>query len=557
MFRTFTEEDDRRQQQRSTKAGAFSGSNNNSAEKTRIVRDRTTDTQTTVSSLGVYSTDLLTEYSGDYITSDNDFIVSISKDVLHESSEEIEDEVDLDARSESTTMTSNKLHEIQYPTTFSNQTLQKQTPTPSAYTNPNSIYDIPRSSSWVEDKPFDEESILNMSDISDSDKARMLPSFYSNSTIPVKEYILPPPPPPPPLPASPPGSPPPSPPRHGLSKDARHIHEVIEMAPDAETGKTVTQVVWNPEDNRSMAEEDMYLEAVSAAAGAGATLSTASPSKARSFQSQGRKERSRRLKLCVLAGCLVTLLCLMVIIIAVAVSRNNSGDTDLSSSAVQSGGLENNTDTTASPSLRATAAPSAGTTVLTAAPTQAPIKPAPWYDSSATPNPTAAPPTESPTNRPTPNPTASPTARPVEPPTFPPTQPPTARPTYPPVCMDAITTTQDCLNSENVLVMEFQNCEPEDGDWVGLYPDGSEFMEDDTGREFLSRDWISWAWTCGGTECENSPPSNSFSFSIDMDDPVYNLFNLRAFLVRGSRDGPPFEVIAKSEPFAVTEMCGR
>ena len=273
MFRTFTEADDRRQQQRAAAkaGGVYSGTKNSSGEKIRIVRDRTTDTQTTVSSLsGVYSTDLLTEYSGDYTTSDNDFIVSISKDVLHESNEEIEDEVDLDARSESTTMTSNKLHEIQYPT-LSSSTLQKEIPTPSsAYTNPNTMYGIPHSSSWAEDRPFDEESILNMSEISETDKARMLPSYYSNNTIPVAEYILPPPPPPP-LPASPPGSPPPSPPRQSLSKDApRHVDEVIEVAPDAETGKSVTRVGWNPEDN-SMAEEDMYLESA-LAAGAGADV---------------------------------------------------------------------------------------------------------------------------------------------------------------------------------------------------------------------------------------------------------------------------------------------
>jgi hypothetical protein len=432
------------------------------------------------------------------------------------------------------------LHEIHYPTCYSIHKLQKEIPAPFfSYTNPNSIYpDIPRNSSWVEDKPFDEESILNMSDISESDKARMLPSYYSNNTIPVKEYILPPPPPQS-LPASPPGSPPASPPRQSYSKDVfRRFDEVIEIAPDEETGKSVARVGWS-EDTSVGEDDDLYLESASVAAGKGDSTDSVASNKARDLPSNDQKQRPRSLKVCVIMGCLVTLLCLIIITMAVTVSTNNkNAATDLSSAAVQSNGGDEKTTsaTTVTPSIRATATPSAAATVApsaaavvveTAAPTESPTKlEAPWYDENATPSPT-------------PNPTNAPTARPTE----------------PLACVNTISTTQDCLDDENVLVVEFQNCNPQDGDWVGLYPDGSEFTEDRSGTEFLSSEWISWAWTCGDIVCENSPPSNSFSFFVDLDDPVYNLFNLRAYLVRANRSGPPFEVISKTVSFAVTDSC--
>jgi hypothetical protein len=156
-------------------------SRSSNGEKFRVVRDRTNETQTTageshgtVSSLsGIYSADLLkeiyppsdseSEYSGynaaQVKSNENDFIVSISKN------KKVFEEVDLDKCSDSTMVVGNFHYTI-------------------PYINQPSMLDIVKSSSWMDDKPFDEESILNMSDLGDEKvDAATTSSYYSKNFI--------------------------------------------------------------------------------------------------------------------------------------------------------------------------------------------------------------------------------------------------------------------------------------------------------------------------------------------------------------------------------------
>lgn len=576
--------DRRRQQQTSPVKGEVDASNNNAIyhgnnDKIRIVRDRTNETQTTagesqatISSLSdIYSTDLLkdvyalsesesdTEYDAhNYST---EYIVSISKDrsLLDnrhlDDNMEIIDEVDLDAASESTTVASNH---APYATPYTSQSFPA----------------IVKNSSWVDDKPFDEESILNMSDVGVGNKAAILPSYYSNNTIPVKEYILPPP-----SPVSLP-SPPPTPSRGG-----QHVDEIIEISPDMETEKSQGRVAWTGDcddddsyeyddydtvDKESMATSTVTgsVAAKGAAVGAiGLTRSTISASsRERSFKSD-KQLRARRLKVCIIAGFLVSLICLIIIIVSVALSKRNAAQ-DLAASAAQNEqtpapSVDRDIFESPAPSLRATAPPSV---VPSAAGDASPSESAPWLDdnntsSSPTGNPSGEPtpsPTPAPTSEPTPQPTLEPTPSPTEDPTARPSASLTPVPTEPqaPTCASRISVAQDCFfMSDNVLVVEFENCDPQPDDWIGLYPEGSEFQEEGTGGEFLTDDWIAWAWSCGDQSCEVSPPANSFAFSVDPEDPAFNLFNLRAFLIRSSANGPPYQVIAKSDPFAIADPC--
>jgi hypothetical protein len=578
--------------------------NNNNNDKLHIVRDRTNETQTTagesqgtISSLsGIYSTDLLkniyalseSESDSEYDAHNysTDYIVSISKDNnlldSHDESMEIIDEVDLDAASQSTTVTSNQIPYLN----------------PSPYAS-HSFPAIVKNSSWVDDKPFDEESILNMSDVGVGNKAAVLPSYYSNNTTPVKEYILPPP-----SPGSVP-SPPPTPFRNG-----HHVDEILEISPDAETGRSLGSVAWARDNVKdvSMLDNDESVASYStesgsspvdmgAAGGAkGPTRSTvSSTSRGRSFKSDQQRQ-SRRLKICILAGCIVSLLCLIVIVVSVALA-NKKSDLDLSSSAAQSSQTaaptvdlsspaaqgsqtaaptvdRGNITETPAPSLRATASPSQVPSA-TEGQDSDPSDSAPWVDSNNSPSPTGNP-TEPPTPSPTPEPTPLPTPQPTQEPTAQPTPVPTPNPTAEltevltqgptevltqgltesPTCSSRISVTQDCFfMGDSALVVEFENCDPQPDDWIGLYPDGSEFQEDSTGREFLTEDWLTWAWSCGDQSCEISPSANSFAFSVDPNDPAYNLLNLRAYLIRSSANGPPYTVVSKSEPFAVVDPC--
>jgi hypothetical protein len=109
--------------------------------------------------------------------------------------------------------------------------------------------------------------------------------------------------------------------------------------------------------------------------------------------------------------------------------------------------------------------------------------------------------------------------------------------------------------SETVLIVNFENCDPQTDDWVGVYPDGSEFQQGGGPTEYLTNDWIDWVWTCGDRSCPGNPASFTFALPIDPDDPEYNMLNLRAYLIRSTPNGPPNEIVAKSEPFRVIDPC--
>lgn len=610
----------------------YHGSSNSNNTDGKLQRDRSNETNTTatISSLsGIYSSDLLKEiYALSESESDSEYdahnysndynIVNISKDHSllgkNDHNEEIEhtydrdnmdiiDEVDLDADSESTTVASN------------------QVPYPTPYINTSSFPAIIKNSSWTNDKPFDEESIadslMNMSDVGDSTKSTVLPSYYSNNNIPVKEYYILPPPSPISLP-----SPPPTPSRIS----GHHVDHIIEISPDSETEVSAGRVAWTGRrvmdksllDQTSLASSSVFTsDAADAAALAGGAVAkgptrstvTSVNSRDRSYRSDKTEQSRRRLKVCVLAGCVVSLLCLIVVVVSVALAGKNR-NVDPTSSVAQNGqttasNSNNNSNVIESPasSLRATSSPSA-VPVMTQIPdepvatdediaaestpvieepvpaeenipsestpmTEEPVvadedaasDAAAWVDE--TPSPSGSP-TVQPTPAPTPDPTAAPTPEPTPEPTPNPTADPTVRPTEAGTaattssltCASRVSVNQDCyFMSENVLVVDFDNCDPQPDDWIGVYPNGADFVEESSGLELLTDNWITWAWTCGDQACDVSPTTNSFAFSVDPEDPAYELFELRAFLIRASSNGPPYQVMAKSEPFALADPC--
>jgi len=112
-----------------------------------------------------------------------------------------------------------------------------------------------------------------------------------------------------------------------------------------------------------------------------------------------------------------------------------------------------------------------------------------------------------------------------------------------------VSVVQDC--SESVTVVIFENCDPEPGDWVAVYRDGSTFDGGDSSTEFAGNDYLFWAFTCGDTECNDSPVTNSIALPTgDIDT------TLSVYLLRNSNSGdPPYEVIAKSVSFEPRQLC--
>ena len=123
-------------------------------------------------------------------------------------------------------------------------------------------------------------------------------------------------------------------------------------------------------------------------------------------------------------------------------------------------------------------------------------------------------------------------------------------------CISTITVTQKCyFRTENVIVVNFVNCDPSNGDWIGIYADGTSVEDANTASEWLSDDYIDWAFTCGGQDCNDSPSTYSFAFSTNGNS-AYDFSSLRAYVISYTTDTrPPYEVIAKTEPFIPTQVC--
>jgi hypothetical protein len=175
--------------------------------------------------------------------------------------------------------------------------------------------------------------------------------------------------------------------------------------------------------------------------------------------------------------------------------------------------------------------------------------PAPSPVTTPTRNPTPSPVT-TPTRNPTPSPVVQPTAKPVIL-TSSPTQLPfkdTRNPTPAPTpCQSSLTVDKSCyVEDQDVIVIEFLNCDPQDDDWVGIW-----LASEDP--ENLSDRFYTWAWSCGTQSCLGAPSTMRMAFE------AYGLGfdSFRAFLVHEAPDDDPYFSHAMSAPFTVTDDCSR
>lgn len=169
---------------------------------------------------------------------------------------------------------------------------------------------------------------------------------------------------------------------------------------------------------------------------------------------------------------------------------------------------------------------------------------------SATPSPTAAPFTPSPTqlatNAPTEGVTTSPTISPTRLPTLTPT---TAAPT---TCFGFIEWVPDCIDVGEELEVRFQNCDPQFGDWIGI------FLKDADPTNLPAP--FLWVWACGSQSCRGSPQTNTVTLGEDdVDSQVAQSGNgwplekgdYHAYLIRNA--GPPYVAELQSEKMKIRE----
>lgn len=155
-------------------------------------------------------------------------------------------------------------------------------------------------------------------------------------------------------------------------------------------------------------------------------------------------------------------------------------------------------------------------------------------------------PTESPISFPSKGPAENRTSYPTKEPTESPTREPTEGPTSSPTCESTIAPYRDCYPYlQGVIRVGFANCNPQEGDWVGLY-------NFDTGT-LLNNRYDAWKYTCGNRSCNGSPSSGILEFrarNLDLGQ------RYRAILIRAEDGPPPFTALAYSpRVFNVRAQC--
>lgn len=163
------------------------------------------------------------------------------------------------------------------------------------------------------------------------------------------------------------------------------------------------------------------------------------------------------------------------------------------------------------------------------------------------PAPSTSTPSRSPIAGPTPSPARAPLSAPVPNPTLAPLTDSTSSPSGESTenCINRISVDKTCYEERNdIIIVEFELCDPREEDWVGLWLDGSD-------PKYLGDDYRTWAWTCGTQRCDWSPVSNRFGFRARN----LGLARYRVFLVRDDPNGAPYQAQAMSDSFVITNWC--
>ena len=121
---------------------------------------------------------------------------------------------------------------------------------------------------------------------------------------------------------------------------------------------------------------------------------------------------------------------------------------------------------------------------------------------------------------------------------------PTASPT---VCTSFLIWNTTCVRSGSPIPISFQNCEPQNGDWIGIY--------DKTADPTDLRTPYLWVWTCGSQNCRGAPQSNTVVLDETTVDSQGGSWPLAddtyvAYLIRNTGT-PPYQAFLESDKMKI------
>jgi len=111
-------------------------------------------------------------------------------------------------------------------------------------------------------------------------------------------------------------------------------------------------------------------------------------------------------------------------------------------------------------------------------------------------------------------------------------------------CVDKLELSLNCFDRDSEVLVFFQSCTPQPGDWVAIY-DISHDPEN-----LLDSDSIAWLYTCGNRRCNEPIQNEVLPFSRVADRVPAGRY--RAYLIRNGR-GPVYSSFASSPDFRVAE----
>lgn len=123
----------------------------------------------------------------------------------------------------------------------------------------------------------------------------------------------------------------------------------------------------------------------------------------------------------------------------------------------------------------------------------------------------------------------------------------TAENTAEPTCVDTLEVSAGCFatNSGEDILVFFRSCNPQAGDWVGVY----EASEEPT--DLLGIATVDWLFTCGDQECQDPVLQEVVPFQQENGEYVPGV-SYQVHLLRDG-DGPVFSAYASSPVFRVVE----
>lgn len=127
---------------------------------------------------------------------------------------------------------------------------------------------------------------------------------------------------------------------------------------------------------------------------------------------------------------------------------------------------------------------------------------------------------------------------------------PTVKPTMAPtVCTPFLVWNTTCISVGEPIPVTYQNCDPQNGDWIGIYDKNADPMN--LGAPYL------WVWACGSQNCRGAPQTNTVLLDENALDNQAGVWPLSkgdylVFLIRNS--GSPYEALLSSEKMKIEDQ---